>query len=211
MSNIQQLLNVPNPDYDLNSSASKKRRAEFRDDPAKDIRQYVGKYSHPSLNDPQMTQFSSEWFDQPKVPKASYVRGQTPTANEEALQDPTIDPVFLAAGGLVGGEENMLDLAEQQTKKVARAKSIIDIFGPNLRRDTRQQLESINPSSLLDHISNFLSGAGTNIGGAATTQSALKQHKNVGRVGGLPAPRGLVDTAQGLLDWGMYNAGTIDE
>ncbi len=41
MANIQKLLDKPNPDYDPNSPASKKRRATFQENPVADIRKYL--------------------------------------------------------------------------------------------------------------------------------------------------------------------------
>jgi hypothetical protein len=135
------------------------------------------KLQHPSFN--------SHWFDQLGPSK-----GETPTASQEALQDPTIDPVFLAAGGLVGGEENMMG-------------RIID---------EKSWQSSLHPSpSLTQNIVNFLKGMGSNIGSGATTQALLSDHKNVGKVGGLPAGQAVTNDANDLLLWGRMAAKSMGD
>ena len=139
------------------------------------------RYRHPSLRrgatggGPSQPSFNSHWFDQLGPSK-----GETPTAEQEALQDPTIDPVFMLAGGLVGGEESAA--AQIPRNRLAQeSKELLEFLKPGT--SLRAMIEK-KAAGYRSPISEFAKGAAQTAGKGAITQ-AITPGK-IGKVGSLP-------------------------
>jgi hypothetical protein len=145
----------------------------------------------PKLNHPSLTQFSSEWFPQSQQQKTPYVPGQTPTAEQEALQEPAIDPVVLAAGGVAGGLENVMN------KPMGNMAGKIVSHGMG---SLRYEMEP----SLMRMVQNFGQGAwNTGKSGAlvqAINNYLLPKHQEAGKAASLPVGNKLVNSADRLSD-----------
>jgi len=139
------------------------------------------------------------------MPKGPFSKMKgVPTAEQEALQEPTIDPVFLAAGGIAGGMDNLI--TEQ-----ARRAAVMDFLGNRVPfMDSAKQMFREIPYSGIKH---FAQGFGDDVRGGLFTQllnsQILPSHPLAGKVGALPAGQYPTGVFNRILEFARESAGRI--
>lgn len=134
--------------------------------------------------------------------------GETPTASQEALQAPSIDPTFLAAGGFVGGMDNMFGAMMDNTVTKEAIASLADSTS-SLSPMLKGILEDIaKKHSTL--IGAFGKGAANTMGKGAVAQEAFSGlPASMSKAGGLPIGHKATDALDMFLDNIYYGRGVL--
>jgi len=124
-------------------------------------------------------------------------RSLIPTAEQEALREPAIDPVFLAAGGISGGLNNV-------SRGISRNLLLDRDFSPFLNL-----LRELKSTPTKDFGTGLFNAVRQGILGQALGSELAPRHPIETKVGSLPVGQGVFSYLARLTDFAQRQAGNI--